>query len=88
VRELSEEIQVTPLDFRHIATLREPKPEINGAATFHIFLVNNWTGRGPLLTGDEHSEICWFHISEAMKLDLAHSGYVDLLRHLRSELNR
>ena len=82
VRELAEEIQVTPIEFQKLATLLEPEPGINGAAAYHIFLVTNWTGKGPIATGDEHSEIRWFPISEAIELNLAHPGYVELLKHL------
>lgn len=82
VRELAEEIQVTPIEFHELATLPEPNPGINGAAAYHIFLVTSWTGKGPVATGDEHSEIRWFPISEAIELNLAHPGYVELLKRL------
>jgi 8-oxo-dGTP diphosphatase len=82
LRELAEEIQVTPTDFHELATLPELEPGINGAAAYHVFLVTSWTGKGPIATGNEHSEIRWFPISEAIGLDLAHPGYVELLKHL------
>ena len=37
VRELAEEIQVRPLEFHVLATLPELQPEINGAASYHMF---------------------------------------------------
>jgi 8-oxo-dGTP diphosphatase len=82
VRELAEEIEITPTEFRELATLSEPRPEVNGDAVYHIFLVTQWTGVGPLPKGDEHSEIRWFPIEDAVKLDLAHPAYVELLKQL------
>jgi 8-oxo-dGTP pyrophosphatase MutT (NUDIX family) len=81
-RELAEEIQVTPIEFHELATLPELEPRIHGAAAYHIFVVTNWTGKGPIATGDEHSEIRWFPIAEALELNLAHPGYVELLKQL------
>lgn len=85
-RELLEEIGVTPTEFVEIATLSEPRPEINEEATFHMFVVTGWTGNGPVRRGDEHSEIRWFAISEAAEMDLAHPAYCELLRRLQSSL--
>lgn len=82
VRELHEELQLTPIKFRELATLPELEPEINGAVVYHIFVVTRWTGRGPIATGDEHSEIRWFPISDAIELRLAHPGYIELLKQL------
>jgi 8-oxo-dGTP diphosphatase len=82
IRELNEEIQVTPIEFVELATLPELQPTINGEAAYHIFLVTRWDGVGPVAQGDEHSEIRWFHVSEAMGLDLAHPAYVGLLKRL------
>jgi 8-oxo-dGTP pyrophosphatase MutT (NUDIX family) len=82
VRELEEEIQITPTAFRELATLVEPRPDINGDAVYHLFVVTKWSGVGPLARGDEHSDIRWFRIEEAVRLNLAHPGYADLLRSL------
>jgi 8-oxo-dGTP diphosphatase len=82
VRELNEEIQVTPLDFVELSTLRDPHPDINGVVAYHIFLVTRWEGPGPSAHDDEHSEIRWFDVSDAATLDLAHPGYVELLKGL------
>jgi 8-oxo-dGTP diphosphatase len=84
IRELNEEIQVTPIEFVELATLPELQPNINGEAAYHIFLVTRWDGVGPSAQGDEHSEIRWFHVSEAISLDLAHPAYVGLLKRLES----
>jgi 8-oxo-dGTP diphosphatase len=82
IRELNEEIQVTPIEFVELATLPELQPNFNGEAAYHIFLVTRWDGVGPAAQGHEHSEIRWFHVSEAISLDLAHPAYVGLLKRL------
>ena len=82
-RELSEEIQVTPIDFVELATLTEVQPKINGEANYHMFLVTGWEGAGPTMQGNEHSEIRWFSAAEAVTLPLAHPGYVELLSGLQ-----
>lgn len=80
VRELSEEIGVTPTEFMELATLSEPTLETT--RTHHIFLVTGWTASGPVARGDEHSEIRWFTIQEAVELNLAHPDYAKLLKQL------
>jgi 8-oxo-dGTP diphosphatase len=82
VRELNEEIQVTPVDFAELATVSDPHPDINGVVAYHLFLVTRWDGTGPVAQGGEHSEIRWFRLSEAVTLDLAHPAYVGLLKGL------
>ena len=79
VRELAEELDVTPLDYIELAMLDEPKPETNGARAYHVFAVTAWRGPGPTMLGDEHSEIAWFTIDQALALDLALAGYKPLL---------
>jgi len=81
---LNEEIQVTPIEFVELATLSEQQPNINGEAMYHIFLVTRWDGVGPAAQGHEHSEIRWFHVSEAIRLNLAHPAYIGLLTRLES----
>ncbi len=80
VRELAEELDVTPLDYVELAVLDEPQPDIYGARAYHFFVVTAWRGPGPTMLGDEHTEIGWFTLDEALALDLAHPGYRDLLR--------
>ncbi len=80
VRELKEEIDITPLDFVEIGLIDEPQPDIYGARAYHVFAVIAWRGPGPTMLGDEHSEIAWFTIDEALRLDLALPAYRDLLQ--------
>ena len=85
IRELNEEIRVTPIDFVELAVLPDLQPNINGVSAYHIFLVTHWEGAGPIVVGDEHSEIRWFRISEAVNLDLAHPAYVGLLKGIKTD---
>ena len=79
VRELREELDVTPLDYVELGVLDEPKPETNGARAYHVFAVTAWRGPGPAMLGDEHTEIAWFTIEAALALDLALASYKPLL---------
>jgi len=85
IRETQEEVDVTPRAFRKLATLTEPQPEAHGQRTYHIYLVTAWDGPGPRMLGDEHSEIRWMTIEEALSLDLALSEYRDVFEQLRRE---
>jgi mutator protein MutT len=44
VRELQEEVGVTPLVFRKVGTIMEPIPQINGDVVYHFFAVNTRAG--------------------------------------------
>ncbi len=79
VRELEEELDVTPLDFVELGVLDEPQPDIYGARAYHFFVVTAWRGPGPTMLGDEHTEIGWFPLDEALALDLALADYKPLL---------
>jgi 8-oxo-dGTP diphosphatase len=80
VRELQEEIAVTPTAFSKLAVLHEPQPHIYGEREYHVYVITAWIGPGPTALGEEHSEVRWFPIDEALQLDLAHPKYADLLR--------
>ena len=80
VRELQEEIGLTPLVFWKIREIIEPNPSINGDALYHMYAVNSWAGGEPNIVGDEHSEIRWFSIHAACALQhLALDEYVPIL---------
>lgn len=81
IRELEEEIGVTALAFEATATLEEPQPAENGEARYHIFVVTAWTGE-PRLLNNEHSELRWLSLAEALVLPLAHPQYRGLFRTL------
>ena len=72
-RELLEEIGVTPTQFRRIRILDEL--HANGAYQYHVYLVNAWIGFPRNMQPEEHTEIQWFTIADALKLDLALPAY-------------
>ena len=81
VRELREEIGVTPLQFQLIAQISH-QPEPSHDYRFHLFSVTQWKGE-PEIRDDEHSELQWMAIEEAVKnKELALQAYVPLLAKL------
>lgn len=81
-RELQEEIGLTPTAFTKLGVLMDPHPDIHGQLEYHIYAVIAWAGSGPVLRGEEHSELRWFPVREAIRLDLAHPGYPALFEAL------
>ena len=80
VRELGEELDITPTRFKFLATFSEPDPQRNGHCLYHIYKVTSWSGPGPRLRGAEHTEIRWHTLDEALALNLAASEYKTLFR--------
>jgi 8-oxo-dGTP pyrophosphatase MutT (NUDIX family) len=68
IREVQEEVGVTPTSFKLIAILRERQPERYGDALHHIYVVTRWSGGAPSNVCDEHSELKWFDVAEMGKL--------------------
>jgi len=64
VREVLEEVGVTPTKFRLVATIRERQPNLYGDALHHIYAVTQWRGGEPANVCDEHTELKWFSVSE------------------------
>lgn len=64
IREVQEEVGVTPTQFKIIATVRERQPEIFGDAFHSVYAVTSWRGGDPTNVCDEHTELKWFSISE------------------------
>lgn len=83
VRELGEELGIVPLEHRLLAVLPEPKPEINGAGSYYVYLVSKWNGMPRNLREDEHSELAWVRLDEVDRLELAFPSYVTLFRSIR-----
>ena len=81
-RELEEEIGVTPTRYTLIAVFHEPRRDMLGDYEYHIYLVPDWIGNPRNLQLNEHSEIAWFHIEEALQLELAHPKYPDLFSNI------
>jgi len=82
VRELEEEIGVTPVTFSKFSVLPEPQPELYGEYEYHIYIVTEWTGKGPTVLGEEHTELGWFPVEEALQLHYAHPGYGELFERI------
>jgi len=80
VRELREELDITPTVFAFLATYSEPDPRSGGQCLYHFYKISAWTGPGPRLRGIEHSEIRWHTLDEALALDLAAPQYRALFR--------
>jgi 8-oxo-dGTP diphosphatase len=68
IREVQEEIGVTPTQFRLIATVRERRPETYGDALHHVYAVTRWQGGEPANVCDEHTELKWFSIGDMLLL--------------------
>jgi 8-oxo-dGTP diphosphatase len=68
VREIREEVGVTPTQFRLLATVEERQPEIYGEALHHVYAVTGWQGGDPVNVCDEHTELKWFSVGEMRQL--------------------
>jgi len=87
IREVEEEVGVTPTAFTRLTTIAEPNPDINGERAYHMYDVRDWRGGAPRRRGDEHTEIAWFTLDEALALDLAIAAYRDLFRQILASLH-
>lgn len=82
IREVLEEIGVTPRSYRAVASVRDERHD----ATYHLFVVDDWSPAEPILMGDEHSELRWFPVEAACDLpQLAMPEYAAILRRYASE---
>lgn len=85
-RELQEELGITPTKWTFVETLHEPLPASSGQLTVHLYLVTAWNGTLVNRQLDEHSEIGWFSLAEAIQLDLADPNYPTLFaRYLEAD---
>ncbi len=87
VRELEEEAGVTPIEFRKITTLSEPRPDAYGPHRYHVFGITKWRGTGPVMKGEEHTELGWFTPEESLQLNLALPSYRLLFKQLLNVLS-
>src|SRR6516165_10262820 len=56
IRELGEEVGVTPTHFALVAKVREPLPELYGDAWHYIYAVTQWEGEIANIC-DEHTDL-------------------------------
>jgi 8-oxo-dGTP diphosphatase len=83
VRESWEEIGISPTRYALLDTIIDPNADAVDPAIYHMYIVTEWTGGEPAMTGDEHSALQWFAFDAAASLtDLALEEYRPLLRGL------
>ena len=77
VRELREELGVTPTQSREVAVLRAPAMGEADARVLrlHLFVVTGWRGEPRNLLLDEHEALAWFTLEDTTRLRLAHAKY-------------
>ena len=81
IREICEEIGVTPTDYTHFATIQYSASQSQTDYMFLVYLVTEWTGFPRNAQLHEHSEIRWFPLTEALQLEnLALLDYKALLQ--------
>jgi mutator protein MutT len=79
IRELQEELDITPKQWTVLETIREsiagrnhhPPDEL----ILHLYCVSAWDGSPVNRQPEEHATIQWFCYQEAIQLDLADSHY-------------
>ena len=79
IRELQEELDITPTQWTELETIQETIPEQENSPAYeiiaHFYCVTAWIGTPVNRQPEEHSAIQWFSYPEAIKLDLAYPGY-------------
>ena len=84
VRELDEELGITPVEWTFLETLTVDLPAVNTSPPdlliVHIYLVTDWTGTPVNMQPEEHSTIGWFSVDEAIRLELADAMYPMLFK--------
>ena len=75
VRELQEELGITPTTWRYLETVSLPPDASADQVTVHLYLVTAWSGTPANLQLEEHSTIGWFSLEQAVQLELAHPAY-------------
>lgn len=75
VRELQEELGITPTTWKYLETNSLPADQGSEAVTIHLYLVTAWSGTPANRQLEEHSTIGWFTLEEAEGLPLAHPAY-------------
>jgi 8-oxo-dGTP diphosphatase len=84
VRELQEELGITPTRWTYLETLTllgpSPRPGERSSDpwTVHLYRVDSWKGTPFNRQPEEHSVIHWFPLAEALQLPLADPGYLAL----------
>jgi len=80
VRELEEEIGVTPTAWQPVGQVSGVVAGGDEEVVVHFYAVSTWTGTPRNRQPQEHAEIAWFSLHEACHLRLAHPDYPALFR--------
>lgn len=79
IRELHEELDITPLQWTELEIIKESISEHGDMPSYDVigyfYHVTAWKGTPINRQPEEHSTIQWFSYDEAVKLDLAHPAY-------------
>jgi len=82
VRELREELGITPLQWKYLETIHEASHQL----TAHLYLVTAWAGVPNNRQPEEHSVIGWFSLEQIKQIQLADPSYPMLFaRYLNSK---
>ena len=82
IREVREELGVTPTAWSLLARVCEPAPGHGDPMVLYLYAVTAWEGAPQNRLPEEHAEIAWFGVAAACDLDLASPGYPALFRRL------
>jgi 8-oxo-dGTP diphosphatase len=74
IRELQEELGITPTLWKYLEKISFPK-DASDQVTMYLYLVTAWTGTPTNRQLEEHSTIDWFSLEQAVQLRLAHPDY-------------
>jgi mutator protein MutT len=90
VRELQEELDITPSEWTFVETFRQPLPaqgaEPPDELIAHVYLIRAWAGTPVNRQPEEHSQIAWLTLAQAVALPLADPIYPELFaRYLNME---
>jgi mutator protein MutT len=69
VREVREELGVSPTAFASLGTINDPNAPSDDPVTYHMYLVPSWEGGEPKMIGDEHTELRWLSAERASTLE-------------------
>jgi len=82
VRELQEELGITPTQWTYLETIQpllpSPHNEPSDQIMLHLYLVTDWEGIPANHQPEEHSSIGWFSLTQATQLELADPSYPTL----------
>ena len=82
LREITEELGVTPIDIIPFGVLHQRESSRDEDYEYHLYVVAKWIGTPKNIADEEHSEVRWFEIANALHLKLAHPKYHEIFKSL------